>query len=711
MRKIYLMFAVLSAFLLTTTATAGTRYLVKQDFESGNDPALMGWKSPNYPGGMSISGDEYGNYFQYDLGTQNGRSCYWMWGSGVYEDQVPEGVYHMELEWCYKKGSDNQYGTQFRVLNTDTEPTSNGKTANSNDLTQLNWLFTITEVDADRNFYVNDNTAETFVVNIGEWMKISLDVDILNRNVTYLVTDVMGQVTYASGTRYVPEDQSMYATGINQYNARRNSVVQMDNISVSVSSDEDIANPPTVALTGVNGVERTYTITFSSEEQLHLKGTDGAEQTIDYMDCDGSYKYVTTTSGVLQAWTVSGSATSEIVYTEIECVNIALPGAEAIITSVESGYAKTYTLKVENTDVPTQPTLFLEYKFVNENGEIEAQGSDKFSGEKVTVESKGTLTVTTIAPGFTSTTVSIVNDKEFAIDKVVDFQHMTGDELSAKGFERLEDLDSSNTSGESNWTGRMYLNYSIDTGTTDEEGNPVYEKHVVYGPTSVDPTYEPIQRYRFLQSNLDSIAAHTLFAPVYTWYYNDGITATSCDSIGQPLLDANGNAGGTTNLQVKIGIGLVHSGVQGDTESYDPAGVGYGNIRIQDATLGVDGLTDNDFIVVYKMKSYGNQSVHPVFPVGTTPEDALQQYKAMNLGSEVEVYTGLETFKLYRVDTSITRINILKGVASDGIEEVNTGLVVSDHNAPIYNLNGIQVKANTLRPGIYIKQGKKFIVR
>lgn len=88
----------------------------------------------------------------------------------------------------------------------------------------------------------------------------------------------------------------------------------------------------------------------------------------------------------------------------------------------------------------------------------------------------------------------------------------------------------------------------------------------------------------------------------------------------------------------------------------------------------------------------------------------------MNLGTAVHrdgpfsVYRGTETFTLYRIDTAITRIEIFKATG-DGIEEVNTGAIVSDHNAPIYNLNGVQMNPNALQKGIYIKQGKKFVVR
>ena len=345
----------------------------------------------------------------------------------------------------------------------------------------------------------------------------------------------------------------------------------------------------------------------------------------------------------------------------------------------------------------------------NEKGEIEVAAEDKFSGEKVDVKEKGVLTVTTVAPGFASTTVEVANDKAFTTTHEIDFQHMTAEELIAKGFEALDPLDSENTSGESNWTGRKRFNYQIATGEVDEEGNPTYTTYVVYGPSTQG--FEPIQRYRFLQSKLDETTAHSLFAPLYTWWYNDGITPTSLNEEGTgPAVDANGNEGGSVNVQVKLGIGLVHSGVQGDTETYDPAGTGYGNIRVNNATLGVDGLTDEDFIMIYKIGDYGTTSKHPQFPAGTDPEAAKNEYKAMHLGDLLEIYTGLETFQLYRVDTALNYVRILKG-NNEGIEEINTGAIISDHNAPIYNLNGIQVNPKSLQRGVYIKQGKKFIVR
>ena len=81
----------------------------------------------------------------------------------------------------------------------------------------------------------------------------------------------------------------------------------------------------------------------------------------------------------------------------------------------------------------------------------------------------------------------------------------------------------------------------------------------------------------------------------------------------------------------------------------------------------------------------------------------------MNLGGKVGVYTGTQTFTMNRVDEAIACVKTFKAKNGTGIEEINTEKVVSDHNAPIYNMNGVQVK--NLKKGIYVKQGKKFVVK
>lgn len=637
-------------------------------------------------------------------------------GADIFTDQLAGGTYHIEFEWANTVHSATHYGTEIALFS-GTKPGANNAQIASNAAT----LFSVSEAADNHDlFFINGDATNTFSVDQG-WFAVLLDVNVNTRTIEWRIVDQLTrQETKASGTRTFDEGTDMLISGLNINCARGAATIQLDNLKVQIITDYDIANVPSVALTGVNNEERTYSIEFQEEEVLHVKGTDGTETEVLYGDTEGGvYKYTTTTSGTLEAWTTSGTATSEKVSVAVDCNIIQLPQATVAITNAQAGYAKEYTISVSNESVPTKPTLYVSYEYKDENGTIVKSAEDKFSGEKVAVDGKGTLTVTVVALGFEKSVMSVTNDTEFEVKNVIDFQHMTVDELTAKGFQDKGTLDAASGGGESTWTSGKRLYYRIATGETDDDGNPTWTNYPVYGASEAGLT--PIQRYKFLQSKLTQEAAHTMFAPFYTWYYNDGVVATSCDENGEPLTSDSeqpknsGNVvhavGGSVNVQVYIGVGFVFPGVQGDEENYDPAGAGYGNISVKEATLGVDGLTDDEFIIVSKIQSYGNTANHGDYPAGTDPEAAKADWLQQDMGATKEVYTGLQTFKLYRIDTAISRVTVLTPKNTTGIETINYNKIVSDQNAPIYNLNGVQVNPNALQKGIYIKQGKKFIVR
>ena len=704
------------AVVFTLAANAGTKNLLKMDFESGT-PSSLGWTSPNNAAGMTITGDEYGNYFQFTSGSNSGgRSCYKLWGADIFTDQLAGGTYHIEFEWANTVHSATHYGTEIALFS-GTKPGANNAQIASNAAT----LFSISEAADNHDlFFINGDATNTFSVDQG-WFAVLLDVNVNTRTIEWRIVDQLTrQETKASGTRTFDEGTDMLISGLNINCARGAATIQLDNLKVQIITDYDIANVPSVALTGVNNEERTYSIEFQEEEVLHVKGTDGTETEVTYGDTEGGvYKYTTTTSGTLEAWTTSGTATSEKESVIVDCNIIQLPKASVAITNAQAGFAKEYTISVSNESVPTKPTLYVSYEYKDENGTIVKSAEDKFSGEKVAVDGKGTLTVTVVAMGFEKSVMSVTNDTEFEVKNVIDFQHMTVDELTAKGFQDKGTLDAASGGGESTWTSGKRLYYRIATGEKDDDGNPTWTNYPVYGASEAGLT--PIQRYKFLQSKLTQEAAHTMFAPFYTWYYNDGVVATSCDENGEPLTSDTAQPkgsdnmvhaiGGSVNVQVYIGVGFVFPGVQGDEENYDPANAGYGNIRVQNATLGVDGLTDDEFIIVSKIQGYGNTANHGDYPAGTDPEAAKADWLQQDMGATKEVYTGLQTFQLYRIDTAISRVTVLTPKNTTGIETINYNKIVSDQNAPIYNLNGVQVNPNALQKGIYIKQGKKFIVR
>ena len=474
--------------------------------------------------------------------------------------------------------------------------------------------------------------------------------------------------------------------------------------------------------------ERTYSIKFMEGETLHVTLTDGTTKTLGYYDTGdvpGLFTFTTATSGTISAYTTAGTMQSETVTMEAVCEPIVLDGVVSYgIVDATEGFGKTYQFSINNSGIEMQPEIFMDFSFKSDNGTDDFTLNNQNSGALVKVPSKGTLTITTKALGYANGTTSIVNDIEYVVKHDIDIQHVTAEELTAKGFEKMDDLDSPTTSGESNWTARLRMYYDILTGEKDEEGKDLYTRYPVYGytkatvkqedGTEVEQTfdYEPIQRYRYLQSKLNETTAHSLFAPMYVWYGTTGVDKSYYEEDGvTPKVDPAGNPGGTTNLQVKVGIGIVFSGQVNDAENYNPNSISYSPILINTTTMGVDGLTDDDLIVVSKITDYGSTAVHPQFPAGTDPAAAKVEYKKMHLGGNSSTCKGTETFSLNRVDAALNRVVVLTPKNGTGIETINYNKIVSDHNAPIYNLNGVQMNPNALPKGVYIKQGKKFVVR
>ena len=204
-----------------------------------------------------------------------------------------------------------------------------------------------------------------------------------------------------------------------------------------------------------------------------------------------------------------------------------------------------------------------------------------------------------------------------------------------------------------------------------------------------DVDHGGIRRFFFPSSKMTEENSKALFAPLYTWY------------------SATGDGSDVAGIKINYQIGLINAGAKADE-------TGAGGTNYATAVLGVDGLTDKDFIIVNRIDNYGRGKTDDIFIEAASEEEAIQQYNAKNWApaSGLSVIKGTETFTMNRIDAALARVRtyVSKG-GSDGIYNVTKENIVSDHNAPIYNLNGVQVNPNTLKKGIYIKQGKKFIVK
>lgn len=669
---------------------------------------------------MKISSDLWGKFLDLQLGQNNGRSAQVVWGDSIYMDKegnpiLEDGKYTMHFEFSIKAMPTNQLNSEITVFTNHMPIENNGYRLPWSDANKQepihklgvwdNFIFDATQcntaVDADMSVAINAplkseevmdrdstetieytlNTTDQYALPTGSWILVDLVVNVNDRTVDYEVNTDTGDFI-VSDTMTVPETDlngdpiSMYAEGLFALLARYQSRFLFDNIRISCEVENPYANPPTIALTRLGQDEdevenlnlRSYTISFLEGEVLHVKGTDGKTFDVEYDDTDeGNYVYDTTISGVLEAWTTCDGATSEIVKQTVECVHCKLPAVTATITSVEAGYGKTYTLTVNNSDVPLQPVIFIAYEFEGVNGEkISAKGAA--SGVTVTVSEEGTLKLTSSAYGYEATTVSVDNNLEFDVKTKWDFARMTDEEISAAGFPDYEILNSASMAGFDNWTARKRMYYNLEgSNTINDEGNEVWTAVYPFGYVGDD--------------------THVL-------YYSTILTATN--AAGYELFPGITVYAGH-NVRFLKHIGMIND---------ETSGGNYKNIDVLN-------LDKTDFVVINTISDYGSNSIHPV-----CADD--ESYYAQIAGAN-SVYRAADgtlneegkytvSLPVYRVDTAATCVTVFKQlgeIIDDAVETVNVEVAGDNY---WYSIDGVRV-AEPTHPGIYIHNGKKYIVK
>lgn len=717
MKKIFLTLGLAAACL---TSNAFERVLYQQNFETVSTPEAAGWSFGGEK--MTLASDFEGKYLDLSLGQSNGRSGQVVWGDSIYMDKdgqliLEDNRYKMEFSFCINTMPNNQFNSEITVF-TNHMPIANnlyrlpwsdtGKPAHQKgvwenfifDLSQCNTAvesdmlaainapLIVTEGDSTAygiNNYTLD-TAEAKTLGTGTWYTATMDVDIQTRVVEYSVMDVF-EDELTSGTMTVPENDingdpiSMFAQGIFALLARYQASFLFDNIKISCEVKDPYANVPTVALTrlGQNANDeqdlnvRAYTITFADGETLHVKGTDGKTIDVEWADCEGAYVYETTTSGVLEAWTTCEGATSEIATEKVDCSPCKLPSVTATITSVEAGFGKTYTLTISNADVPLRPTIFIDYEFTGVNGE-KLTGSDAASGAKVTVTQEGTLKLISKAFGYESTESSVDNNIEFEIKNKWDFARMTDEEITKAGFPAYQELNSGSTSGFTNWTGRKRLfYYDAATESVNDEGETVYDAVYPFGFVSEDSPnliyYSELDAEGEVATN---VAGYELF-PGITVYAGHNVTYMKH-------------------------IGMINNATTGGNNK---------NIDVLD-------LDATDFVVIDKINNYGGNSNHPVCKTVDEYYEVLcgeSEVYSASINGTLNEETGKYTVScpVYRIDTAATCVTVFKKVGGGDDDAVDTINAVNGDGF-WYSIDGIRV-AEPTRPGLYIHNGKKIIVK
>lgn len=670
MRKFYLFLTALVAF--ATSANASIKVLYNQNFEAATDVASTQWVSPSAAAGLSISGDQFGKFIRF---TQSGndRSAHLLWGTDLIKSENVAS-YTVSFDMSATAWGNNHSTTEYTIMSDETNCTK--KPNNNFRANSANWLFDLTQIPeasggkavaatGDQVFAINGDSAYTVTLSSGVFYKVTLDIDTIARTVDWKIENPAKKVTVASNTYAVPEGTSMIATGLYFLGARYNHNQVFDNIRVSTYVDEEVANNPSVALTGINNQQRIYKIQFLKGETLHLSFQGNELDPISFADCDGEYVWSNNpnfnpeneelvndacATGTLVAWTTSGSAISEKISEEVSNEIIALPAAALSVTNVTEGFGKTYTMTVDNSSTPLSPTIFVDYTFTPSDGGDVLKGSDLKTGSSIEVPSKGTLELVSKAFGYGETKTTIVNDVEYAQSADYDFAHMT----IPVGFN-----EDGKVTGNYATYGRLYGNQEGTEVVDETTGNTTYTKL----------TYNDIIQYTKKSSEwTDSILV-------------DKVAFTAIPSV---------------NVHIWPGVGLNVEGRKGDDLS---------GSWITSLYLTVNGLTSDDIVLVSSLSNYGSNSLHPV--VAT-----LDDYVAAHNAPITSVLKGNDQIALYRISDVIARILVMSPKKNaTGISEVSVEENKLNADAPIYTISGVRVSKNNLKAGVYVQNGKKFVVR
>ncbi len=678
MKNVYYLFFVLVGLLCSMSVSA-KKVIYSQNFETAVNVAETGWTSPSAAAGLSIGSDENGKFLRF-VPSGNDRSAHLYWDESLIKNELSADFtsYQITFGFCFTKFGNNHMTSEIAVMSDRSvamkKANTNYRSSNGGalfDLTQLSNTGRSASATGDQDFAINGDETNYKALTAGVYYTVTLDIDTLARTVQYTIKSATSDDPIASDIYTVPEGIDMTATGLYVLGGRYTPDIMFDDIEVSV--DKTAANTPSVTLTGINNAQRVYTIKFQEDEILHLD-FNGTTTDVNYADVDnGTYTWSNNPnydpnntdapvsdpcqSGTLKAWTTLDNLKSDEVVTEVTNDVIALPAAEAKVTNVKVGFAKTYNVTCDNSNTPLTPTIYGTYKFTGKDGKVTESTEAKAFPFTIDVDQAGTLEITSQAFGYGSTNTTVENNVEYEVKKTIDLAHMTEADITAAGFEKDD-----NVTGKFADYGRFYGLSTTET-EVDKNGNETPKKIV----------YNAISQYTKKASDFtdDKVIGDLVCCS------QDGTTSATV----------------SVNAHIYQGIGLVLDGQKNDGK------------WITNLYFKVNGATADDIITVASVNNYGSSSLHPSVA-------SLDEYLAQDNAPVTAVLKGDEPFSLYRISDALGKVTVYtaKGGAT-GIKTINAN-TQNTADAPIYSLNGVRMNSkNNLPKGVYIQGGKKFVVK
>ena len=322
----------------------------------------------------------------------------------------------------------------------------------------------------------NQTTEETLTISSQKTYKFAVEINTVEKTATYTIADAEGTVLKTGVHKYTCTENR---AGIFVFGMNGTSTHQLSNIGLCYAAEGPFATEPNADLLAARLTERDYYVNFAEGNTLHwiqlgnataADGTeyvDGEEYTVTYEEAKDTREFETnedylgskiiycTKPGDLKMWTVldENEAKSQEVVVPVTCEAIAMPTPVATITNVEEGFAKEYTISVDNSNTLLKPTVTINYVVKNAAGAVVAEKKDAMTGEVVKMTEAGTLELyaydgTHPTPWYEqSEKLTVTNNAEYVVAETKDYAWSKADcDASKPGFTVTEIVDNANKS-------------------------------------------------------------------------------------------------------------------------------------------------------------------------------------------------------------------------------------------------------------------------
>lgn len=195
--------------------------------------------------------------------------------------------------------------------------------------------------------------------------------------------------------------------------------------SITIYAPGSVVVKPTGIYKSVNGKSRT--VTFTGTNLAY--NTDGSKNYTNFKDGDGNNVNTVdvTVSDSTKYYVVSTNATdtSEVLAFNIAAgTDLSLATPLVSVSTMSEGYAKTYSVTCDNTNVLLTPTATLTYDFIPLGASVPTENRVVFNGT-INATTAGTYKITASCNGYQSTTATIDNTVKYVLSKSIDFTKLT----------------------------------------------------------------------------------------------------------------------------------------------------------------------------------------------------------------------------------------------------------------------------------------------